>query len=727
LIQQLPDVADVGGASGGYSAAAPNQAEGFFRIRALEDAPPNVEFLTPNRDVEAAPGGAVPMRIRVWDKYGLTSAGLLAGREGTEPETIKSFDPAGRQVGQYEYDFKVDKPYRTGDVIVYRAAAADNRNSPGVGGPQTAWSPSFKIIVRDAANLAADKAKRQQELLARLAEILKLQERCRLDTELCLRQYAALEAIAAGATRVRAGQARIRDGLSEVAEKFQFDTETVLVQRVVAVLARNEAPRAVEQAAALAAIAALEARGPLGAPLARTQDDIIRSLQALLAILPSLSARSGEQQTNSANAPPDMPEKLRELKDKLEEFIAAERKVIQASGDLVGKPVDGFSPQDRGLLKELTAVQDQWEKFLEEGLGDFSKLPQQDFSTAVMLEELASVKSDVTMAKGALEAQAVTVATAFEDNGVENAKTLTANIEKWLPEEPDRKKWEMEDPAAGGTNIEQAELPSKLEDLVGDLLEEEEDIFQEMQDLTAKYATSLDLGAGWDAMDGPISNMNAQGVTGNQLPNDSELAGRSGEGRQGKSSGEYVEDQAVGKGGRRTPTRLTPEPYQEGRVKDLSLEPPGGATGGGKISGAGAEGLEGPVPPPLAEEMGRLAGRQAVIVGKARRFGGAFQPGDYAGFRFQEAVTLMSRVANDLGSFRYRNVLRARSVALGAIQRTATLLGTGIDVSDDGSAGMPKNVRENVTDAMSGNLPAEFRDALEHYYRRLSEQAGKSR
>jgi len=42
-------------------------------------------------------------------------------------------------------------------------------------------------------------------------------------------------------------------------------------------------------------------------------------------------------------------------------------------------------------------------------------------------------------------------------------------------------------------------------------------------------------------------------VTGNRLPNKSEIGGRSGEGRQGKSSGEFVGDEAVGKGGRKTP------------------------------------------------------------------------------------------------------------------------------------------------------------------------------
>ena len=143
-----------------------------------------------------------------------------------------------------------------------------------------------------------------------------------------------------------------------------------------------------------------------------------------------------------------------------------------------------------------------------------------------------------------------------------------------------------------------AELPSELEDMVGDLMEQEEDLFDEMEDVSSSAADSLDKGAGWDAVDGPISNISAKGVTGNRLPNSSEIAGRSGEGRQGKSSGEFVGDEAVGKGGRKTPSRLTPDPIVKGQIKDHSKDSTGGATGGGKESGKGGEGLEGPVPRP---------------------------------------------------------------------------------------------------------------------------------
>ena len=54
---------------------------------------------------------------------------------------------------------------------------------------------------------------------------------------------------------------------------------------------------------------------------------------------------------------------------------------------------------------------------------------------------------------------------------------------------------------------------------------------EDVEDVTSSWLDSLDKGAGWDAMDGPISDMSAKGVTGNQLPNQQEVGGRAGEGR----------------------------------------------------------------------------------------------------------------------------------------------------------------------------------------------------
>jgi len=727
VLQQLPELGNGRGRRETHSAAGRSLMNGYYRIHAIPDTAPRIEFLSPARDVALPPDGTLAMKIKAFDKFALTDLRLWGVVEGTDRKLIDESFPVAEQAEKIvDYDFKIPATFPADGsvVIVYQAEATDNRKLPGAG-PQTTRTRKFKIVVQDSAKVAAERQRKYEELRRRLLAILKMQETARVDSEICWKRHTKLAQVTSTAANIAVSQRNIRTELLDLAEKFDFPVEMVSVQRALAILANNEAQLAIDQAKVLSTLRAFSGRNHAARMLAGTQDRIIDAIQTLLAIVPTLNkdANAKDDRPSAGDLPPEARERLAKLKADLEKFIDAQKKIIQASERLAKKPVDAFGAADEKLLKELQATQDKWEKFLNESVTDFSKLAQQDFSNPVTLKELIAVKSDITMAKDALKKKAVEIATALEDNGIENAESLTANLEKWLPDEPDRIKWSMEDPGDGQENVEMPELPTELEDLVGDLLEQEEDLFDEMDDLTSKYTMSGDKGIGWDAMDGPIANMNAQGVTGNQLPNTNEMGGRSGEGRTGKSSGEFVEDKAVGKGGRRTPTRLTGEPFQKGQVNDVSKTPPGGATGGGKISGSGAEGLEGPVPPPLAKELKRLAGKQAALVNSAERLRARFKADDYSNFRFLQAITLMNRVRRDLAEYRYQNVLRARKETLGAIRQTRLLLSGEIDVAADSSSPMPKYVRDNVADAMKGKLPAAYRDVLHQYYRRISEQA----
>ena len=698
------------------------ELSGWYRIRAVPDLAPKIGFLEPTRNVSAVPGGKLLTRLKVSDDYGLDVVQFLLGREGDRARAVHDFaDVKGVASAELTYTIEIGGQYREGDVLVFHAAATDGRHLGALGGPQTTSTAKIKVTIEDAAKVAAARAKRYEQLRARLLKILAAQEAQRVNTEIAATKHRDLLSVRATGKVIASEQQAIRLDILDVVDHFPFEPEMMTIQQALALLGNNAAATAVAQARLLAGLDDMGGREKACQALGETQDKIIRALQTLLAILPSIRDPETARRTASgADMPPEAREKLADLKAALEKFIEEEKKIIQASQRLTKRPVDDFNPEDEKLLKDLELAQDKWEKFLNEAFTDFSKLAQQDFSKPSMLKELISVKTDVTMAKDALKKKAIEIATAIEDNGIENAKTLTANIEKWLPDEPDRIKWDMEDPA-GQTNIEQAELPKELEDLVGDLLEEEEDLFEEMDDITAKYTMSGDKGIGWDAMDGPISNMNAQGVTGNQLPNTSEISGRSGEGRQGKSLGEFVEDKAVGKGGRRTPTRLTPEPFQQGQVNDTSAEPAGGATGGGKLSGAGSEGLEGPLPKELQDRLKRLAGRHAQIRNKAERIQARFKVSDYSNYQFLQAITLMNRIQHDLVNYRYVNALRKRRVTLSALRRTHELLTGKIDVTTDATASRPKYVREDVADTMKAKVPAEYRLVLEEYFRRLAE------
>ena len=367
-------------------------------------------------------------------------------------------------------------------------------------------------------------------------------------------------------------------------------------------------------------------------------------------------------------------------------------------------------------------AQEKLDAFMQEKVADFSKLAEQDMSNATLLRELMEIYSEVTMAKDALNQKAAEIAVPAEESGLELAKELSSNLEKWLPDTPDRAEWKMEDPIDGKTDVPMAELPKELEDMVGELMEQQEDLFDQIEDANANFADSMDKAAGWDAQDGPIANMSAKGVTGNNLPNNNEMNGRSGEGRSGKSQGEMVEDTATGKGGRNTPTRLDPTPFQQGQIKDTSKDPVGGATGGGKLSGQSGEGLEGPVPPQITKEMQRLAQKQAQLRNNAERLNLQYQLGRYDNFKLLESTALMRRVEADLNANRYVNALRHRDMTLDALDTSHLLLGGEVHVQQDTTPTVSTKVQSEINDAMKGNLPAAWSEALREYYRKLGQE-----
>jgi hypothetical protein len=186
------------------------------------------------------------------------------------------------------------------------------------------------------------------------------------------------------------------------------------------------------------------------------------------------------------------------------------------------------------------------------------------------------------------------------------------------------------------------------------------------------------------------------------LPNNNEMGGRSGEGRSGQSQGEFVGDSAVGKGGRNTPTRLDPTAFQQGQINDTSKDPVGGATGGGKLSGQGAAGLEGPVPPALQQGLKRLATKR------------------YDNFKLADSIALMRLTESDLNANRYQSALREREVLLDDMNTSHLLLSGRIHVQQDTTPTVSMKSQQELNDAMTGELPSAWSEALKEYYKKLS-------
>ncbi len=730
------------------------------RIRVIQDGSPTVQLLKPPRQSSNAPGGEVPVVIRAGDDHGVAQLLLelkvkdaapeeeTAEGEAAESRAAAREDRAPAKIvkrwAKLESGTAITRQHvlelskdivEPGQTVLVRAVAWDQRAMPGWGLPPevqkkgkaaTGWH-SIRVVAEEAKTSAA--LEQLDSLRAAIWKVLEKQIRARVRTA-CIAKASQVADRASLATNVREQQIDIQKATIELVQGIgkTEQSERVIIKRILNKLAFGDMLRAVQQCDDLLKLQAADAFEKPVADLGETQDRVVDTLRKLLDVARQAQseALSEAKKRSNGDMPDDVKSKLEEARKKIDEFLAEQKKVIEASENLAKKPVEDFTEEDEELLKEMAANQDDWSKMMKDLHSDLSKLPDQDFANSSMLKELVEIQTELKMAEDALLKKTADIAVPLEQLGAEMAEEIKTNIEKWLPDEPDRKRWSQEEYLTDELKeAPMTELPGELEDLIGELLEEEEDLFDEMEDVSSSAADSLDKGAGWDATDGPISNMSAKGVTGNTLPNTSEMGGRSGEGRSGKSSGEFVGDEAVGKGGRKTPSRLTPDPYMKGQIKDHSKDGQGGATGGGKESGQGGEGLEGPAPQNKGKrDLQRLAGKQAALRNKAEGVDAQFQVMNYHHTDLEKMIELMTQIERDLKSGRYENAMRQRKVLADGLSNVKQYLEGEFEVGQDATANLPGEIQKELLGSMQDPSPAGWEELNRKYFERLSAGGG---
>ncbi len=677
-------------------------------IHCAKDVAPAVQMKWPTHDLVVAPTEPVKISATLSDDYGLVSSRVLMGI-GTDGAMTEVGMPQiyGDGALSAEVAKALDLPAdvrRAGSSIRVQVEATDNRDLPEGLGAQTTASAVFQIRFEDPEAALAQQMDQDNELAAILKGMLKTQKSLAAQTS----GYKAGDSALMG--RINVGQSKLRDLMQSTAETFAFGESEKIVQKTLLVLAMNPAKEAVELSAAAA---------PVVGQLQARQRQVIDTLESLLAMLNAQPQPATQPVGKRGDQLLSKADEFKKLDEALKQFMKEQQRILDQTTGLAKKPVDNFDDKDKKLLDELTQQQDKMDAFMKAKISDFSKLGEQDMSNGSLLKDLMAVATEVTMAKDALNQKATEIAVPAEENGLEGAKEISTNIEKWLADSPDRTKWTQEElPDKSDTPM--AELPKELEDMVGQLMEQEEDLLDEAEDMNANITDSIDKGVGWDAADGPIADMSAKGVTGNVLPNNNEMGGRSGEGRSGQSQGEFVGDSAVGKGGRNTPTRLDPTPFQKGKINDTSKDPVGGATGGGKMSGQGAAGLEGPVPPALQQGLKRLATKQAEIRNAAERLNLQYLLGRYDNFKLADSIAMMRLTESDLNANRYQSALRNRDVMLDDMNTSHLLLSGRIHVQQDTTPTVSMKSQQDLNDAMKGELPSAWSDALKEYYKKLS-------
>lgn len=460
-------------------------------------------------------------------------------------------------------------------------------------------------------------------------------------------------------------------------------------------------------------------------PAAATlQKGVIANLTKIVELLNQWQLAQAQREAQT------MKELAHAMADKLDKLAQIQREVVQKSKEIARRA--DMRPEDIATAQEMKKSKDHIEEVVEAMLTDAHVFP--DINPANELRgELTQIYEDVIQADKTDAAEGklkpTEIAVQKEDSllqGIEQAKKVAEDLEMWLPNSNDTIKWLDENfDKTEMPPIPNLPLPDAFEDLVGDLLEEQQSISDEVQDAASNQALAQ-AQQGWNVGDGPMPGFSAQGKSGNTRPNRNEQTGRSSGGREGMSNGEMAGDTASNLEGSTPKTRRTNDPMQQGHIKDDGGIQEARATGGGKAGGfSDRNGMDGnaPLRASNAPRMGAadaLAVKQALLAEKTSKTYGQASLLFLRSKGLPQAARLMdqSQAAlkenrmDDFRALHQKIVAELNEVKGGILPGNVVHLGTG-DTS--------RLADKQLLGGDEGQAPAAYKKAVADYYRSLQD------
>jgi hypothetical protein len=683
----------------------------WHSIGVVRDQAPSVAIVAPGRDLQVKPDEKVALRLAAKDDYGLADVRLVyrVNEEQSLHELIQFApdpDKPGDLGGEYPWDL-ASSGLKSGDIVQYWATALDAND---VTGPGRGESRRYSLLIVQPEEVVAQLQTVLLDYADALEELVRLQRENRA-------QAASGVAFSTLVTR----ETLIRTKTQDLAGRMERDasparTMTEALQELYVGL-MADCVRLLEGGRDAANPAQAQALRDQSLPV---QDAIIAQLQELLARLQrNEQARTFLRKLSKSDQAAHwaITARLNEMTDDLERLLAEEQELAEKFDKLPKKPVDELSEEQQQVLDDFDEFQERWNKWAKGTVDELSKLPTGFIDDFGLREDVNRIFEEIE--RVAQRPKTSKLEVALEDLGAGLAREMLEDLELWMPDSPDALQWVLEEPLAK-LDVPEMPLPSELEDLMGDLLQEAEEFDQEADDITSAWGDNLNQ-AGWDVMDGPISSFSAKGKTGNDLPNNMEVSGRSGDGRRGKSSGQMVGDTARALEGRRTPARVNGERYEPGQIKQEGEQDPNGATGGGKKAGAGRRGLQGGTPPDFIRDMDRLSERQAAIRERAEQVAQQLDGAGIKSSRLDRTIELMRTAEDDLRDYRYEDAARRRKVALGELRTALTGDDQGTAVQLSRARELPSELREELLQSADEGYPQGYESLLQSYFRALSE------
>jgi hypothetical protein len=457
------------------------------------------------------------------------------------------------------------------------------------------------------------------------------------------------------------------------------------------------------------------------------QVQAIKKLQALQAIMDGvLVAEEKEKRVEMLAAVEQAKEKISKVKDLHEKMLAA-MEMVKEQEDLSEELVDMMEedyeelvrntkeamlevPNDLHIFTDLNAANDIVEDV-------FSIFEEAEFKGD---EDGDGVSDDVD------PASILDVAFAKEEavlDAMDEAEDRMDDFEMWLGEKGDKLKVETEAfdkeemPEEG---MALGALPTEVEDLIGDLQEESEEV-DEAADDAATNRGMTDTEAGGEVIEGDISTFSAKGKSGNDAPDHKEQDGRSNVGRQGMSVGETAAGSGtIGEGDKNIEERRTQDGTQSGQV-DLDGEADTKATGGGKLATGKADdvGMGGGVKRMDSNEAGSWEGMAALMAKQADATYAKASMQNIRADSLKVAAHHLRQSGDAIAEGDITAMKEFKKLAMAALVKGKAELEagpqSGFAIEGD------SRILDDVVEGGPDYAPPKYRDLVADYYKRLNE------
>jgi hypothetical protein len=299
-------------------------------------------------------------------------------------------------------------------------------------------------------------------------------------------------------------------------------------------------------------------------------------------------------------------------------------------------------------------------------------------------------------------------------------------MEEWLVAKSDNVKRNTEnlDKEEFKAPIGQVTMPEELQDIVGDLLEQEEKQEKNGDDsMTNQGAANIDMG--WGISEGEWADYSAAGKSGNDRPDHKDQDGRSQVGRQGMSDGEVMARSGkVNAGDKNIDKRRTQDASQSGDVEEEGHSD-AVATGGGKNSGysqnKGMEGGKGATRRDTKVQADSPESTRAQLTRNAEAVYGEAQLNNLRTYDLKKYIEFSKQL--DILQKQHASpamIAELHKRAVKALSTTYTSLESGVSSSDMGATSNTE-AGDSAVAASPDEAPAEYREMVSDYFKAIGE------